>query len=331
MADLGDEVWAALGARLRACGLGERALRHRFAVRHLGHAPLGSGQAPVRVAPAALLVHLFAAGDTVSLRPLRRLLGDAVDLLDEAGLIAIDGDLVRARVAILPLGDALVVSDRADCLRGHDVVACADDSAFHLLSMVPTRPARPGMRWLDVGTGSAIVPLARPGSAAHIAATDIHVRALEMARIGAALSGRPDIELREADLLADAACEGPWDRITFNAPIPNAALPCPADTPLYRRGADDVLERFWEQVGDLVAPAGEVIVHSWQPLDDSVLERALPGRLLVLRYTPPGAAPAFGVSLWQPDAPRERRLIHQELSASTPYLVRGGFERLLAG
>ncbi|WP_428264717.1 hypothetical protein [Haliangium sp.] len=341
-------VLAALGARLRARGLSLPALRHCFGVRCAIHAPAAaraghpSGEpAPVSSErrrsgpwappPAALLAYLFVAGDRVDAAAARRLLGDDVDLLADLGLIAVDAGEVQAGVTLLPIGSALMACDRrvpGQRRADGDRVACPDDSAYHLMGVVPPRATRPGLRWLDVGTGAAIVPLARPGTAAAIRATDIHPRALVMARLGVALSGRTDIELARADLLAGAAEHGPWDLITFNAPIP---MPAEARGPRYRRGAADVLTRFWHQArasldaggpGGLLAPGGEVLAHTWQPVHDAFDALDLPGEVVITRYTPAGHTPAFGVTAWRPDRPRQRRLVHVVLDPERPHLSR---------
>lgn len=339
----GDHAaWAALGTRLRGRGLSERALRYCFGVSAVVHAPLralamrGPGPAALMSPPpAALLAHLFVAGSPVAVDAARRLLGPDLDALEARGLVAVDAGAVIASVTVLPVGDALVVSDRADRMHEPDAVACADDSAFHTLGMVPGR-AQPGLRWLDVGTGAAIVPLCRPWTvgtptdapAGAIVGTDIHARALAMARVGIDLSGRPDIALRAADLLDGAERDGPWDRITFNAPIPVSAMALADDAPLYRRGAGDILDRFWRDVRALVAPAGEVIVHSWQPLAGYPACLDLPGRVAAVRYTPPGQVPAFGVTVWQPDAPRAETLFHIELTPEAPHVSRAALDRV---
>lgn len=341
MHDAPEDSWAALGQRLRARGLSERALRHCFGVTCAIHAPLaalarrGAGSVvPVSAPPAALLAHLFAAGSPVVADALARLLGrdfeSDLGQLVAAGLARVDAGIVTAEVTILPVGDALVVSDRADRMRGSDLVACPDDSAMHTIGMVPARAARPGVRWLDVGTGAAIVPLARPGAASAVVATDIHERALAMARLSMALSGRSDIDLRSADLLAGADRDGPWHLVTFNAPIPASAVPAPDDAPLYRRGPDDILDRFWRDARELVAPGGEmpgeVIVHSWQPLADYPGCLDLPGRIVAVRYTPPDEAPAFGITVWHPDAPAAARLVHVALRADAPHVTRSALD-----
>lgn len=340
MHDAPEDSWAELGRRLRARGLSERALRHCFGVTCAIHAPLaalarrGAGPVvPVSAPPAALLAQLFVAGSRVAADALARLLGrdfeSDLGQLVAAGLARVEAGVVTAEVTIVPVGDALVVSDRADRMRGSDLVACADDSAMHTIGMVPARATRPGLRWLDVGTGAAIVPLARPGAASAVVATDIHERALAMARVSMALSGRSDIDLRRADLLAGADRDGPWHLVTFNAPIPASVVPAADDAPLYRRGPDDILDRFWRDVREVVVPGGEVILHSWQPLADYPACLDLPGRVVAVRYTPPDEAPAFGITVWHPDAPAAARLVHVALRAGAPHVTRSALDPVI--
>lgn len=317
---------AGLGARLRALGLSERAVTACFGVSCVAHAPLRaramSGPDRPPAPPAALLAHLFVAGAAVPEAGLRRRLGDDLDLLAALGLVERTGAGIAATVAMLPVGEALVVSDRADRLRGRDVVALADDSAFHTFGAVRARARRPALRWLDVGTGSGIVPLARPGAATAVRATDIHARAVALAELGAALSGRADLALAVADLLDGADRDGPWDLITFNAPIPRAVVDGGAEVPLYRQSDADLAARFWAEVRPLVAAGGEVLVHSWQPAEDYPASLGLPGRVTAVRYTPPEAAIAFGVTAWQPDAAPACRLVRVTLGAHAPHVTR---------
>jgi hypothetical protein len=332
---------AGLGRRLQALGLTGRALEHCFGVRFSIHAPLSPRAAGERtdIVPAAIMAELWVAGARVPVDRARARLGHDFDRLGELGLLFCEGEHVRATVAIVPVarggGEALVVSDRADVRTGRDIAMFADDSALHTLGAVPARAARPGLRWLDVGTGSAIVPLSRPGAAARVLGTDINPRAIAMAELGAALSQMSHLELAVADLL-DAADRGaPWDRITFNAPIPapHAEQEAGSDDPSYRRGAPDILERFWAGARDLVAPGGEVLVHSRLPgaacpaspdvLDDAT--GSVPGSVIVLDYTPPGQ-PAFGITWWRPDAPARRARFPVRLTAGAPHITRAALQ-----
>lgn len=318
---------AALGQRLRRRGLSARAVAHCFGGASVVHAPLRArAEPPATIPPAALLAHLMVAGSVVPEPQARRWLGDDLEQLIDLGLIAASAGAVFATVALMPVGEALVVSDRADVLGGGDCALYADDSAFHALGAVPGRARRPAARWLDVGTGSAVIPLARPAAAAHIRGTDINPRALAMAALGAALSGLGHLELCHADLLQAAGGGAPWDLITFNAPLPAGPGSASAAS-LYRAGPADLVPRFHAELGEryraggLLAPGGEVIVHSWQWGEYPACLQ-LPGRVIAGRYTPPGFEPALGVTLWQPDRPAEARMIQLGLTPAAPHVMR---------
>lgn len=328
---------ARLGRRLRDLGLNERALSYVFGVSCPAHVPLraratldvdagvdtGHGLHLMRdVAPAGLMAHLWVAGTPLSVDRVRARLGQDFEMLTSLGLVRCEGPWVRATVAMVPVGQALVVSDRADVAMGRHIALFADDSAFHTLGAVRERAARPRMQWLDVGTGSAIVPLGRPGAAAAVLGTDVNPRAIAMARLGAHLSAMSHIELEVADLLGAAGARAPWDLITFNAPIPEGAAHGNAETPWYRQGDADILVRFWSGVRELVAREGEVIVHSVLPDSDDPASLDLPGRVIVASYTPPGQSPAFGITWWQPAGPSEYHRIALELTPDTPHIRR---------
>lgn len=361
----GDEGrLSVLGQRLRELGLTESAVRHRFGVHAISHAPLRvrarpaarhacSRQRSAAIPPAALLVELFVAGEAVPLGLAQRRLGAALDELLALGLVSfvdlgVDSGAdsgagmaceeesesqVRAAVALLPVGEALVASDRVDRLRGRDTVLVADDSAFHLIGVMPGRgSAGRALRWLDVGTGSAILPLACPGIAAETLGTDIHPRAIAMAELGIGLSGARSIAVGVADLLAGAGERGPWDLITFNAPIPSNVVPGGAGerkelAPRYCVGDANIVHRFWREAGAALAPGGRVLAHSWQPAADYPAVLGLPGQVTALRYTPPGYAPAFGVTEWRPDGPSRQRLIEVKLTPSMPHLCRAALDQ----
>ena len=329
----------ALGVRLRRLGLSELAVTQCFGVTCPGQAPLAYrlGRRVASVPPAALLPYLFVAGADLPADRLARRLGDDWPLLVELGLVSTVGGpgapeaekMAHAEVAILPVGEALVVSDRADVFSGSDAALFCDDSAFHAIGTLPRRGAGRVERWLDVGCGSGILPLARPDIAQKIFATDINPRAVAMAELSAALSSVDHVAFAVGDLFAVAGESAPGDLITFNAPIPDHAAN-PGDggpeASSYRVGSGDLLPRFWAEVGSFLAPGGEVLVHSWQPHDDYPASLELPGRVIAARYTPPGEVPSFGVTSWRPDEPADCTLVSVELSDEEPHLTRAAID-----
>lgn len=304
-----------LGQRLVAAGLNDRGLRGCFGVPCPAHVPrrLAAGLAvPDPMPPAALVPWLFMAGAAVRASDASARLAGDLPILLELGLVRADGDHLVATGALLPAGDGIAACDRAD-RDDPDAVAFPDDSTYHLLGALPRRAFG---RWLDVGTGVGILPLTAGGRAQTVTGTDIDPRALEYARLGAGLSGI-DLALRHADLLEGAEAGGPYDLITFNAPIPGAR------GPLYRRGEPDVLERFWATAPPLLAEGGEILAHAL--LDDDPVVSLPPGAVAVARYTPAGAEPAFGVIRWSP-RPGSRRQRQVELRPGRPHVGRADID-----
>lgn len=294
---------ADLGRALLQAGLAERAVLACFGVSCVAHVP--RGRAFAAPPPAATAALLLGAGATVPLADARRALGPALDALVARDLVAIAGDRARATVTILPAGPrgALAVADRWDAPT-LAAIPPPDDSSHHLVAALPERRVA---RWLDVGTGTAWAPLAAAGRAADVVATDVAPRAIELAGLGAALSG-VRLDLRVGDLAT--AVDGRFDLVTFNAPIPPP-------------GGDELLPRFWRDAPRLVAPGGEVLVHAVVPDDLAAHPAAgLGGALVVARYTPPGAR-GFAISAWRPGAaPAAPRLVEIALSPAAPHVPR---------
>jgi hypothetical protein len=283
---------AAIGGRLRRRGLRPELAIAAFGGRTAVHAARLAAERrrspPTTV--AAAVIELFVGAGSVERELAERALGPDLETLAGLGLLEV-GDAVTAAAALLPVGPALLA-----CRRD----ALPDDSSFHLVGAL-SGPAPAS--WLDVGTGCGFAPLLCP-AAGPVVATDVDRHAVDLARIGAALSGRGDVELAAADLLAAAAGRR-FARVTFNAPIEGAAA---------------LLERFWSRVGDHLEPAGEVIVHSIDgPLP------SLPGEVIAVRYTPADHRPGFAVSRWRPDAGPRRRRVAIELDPETPHVTRAAF------
>jgi hypothetical protein len=290
-----------LGVALARAGLTERALLSYFGVSAVAHLPRvldrrsDPGPRPPR---AAVPLELFGAGRSIDADAARAALGPAVDALLGDLLIA-DGPRVRATVSLLPYGPSIAVFDRLDDDR-RDAVPWPDDSSHHLIASLPAARVD---RWLDVGSGPALAPLAAPGRAKEIRATDVMPGAIAHARRGLALSGVAHVTPAVADLGADAG--GGWDLVTFNAPIPAPG--------------DPILARFWAEAPGLVAAGGEVVVHSTVADDPLLALASLPGAVIVARYA---RAPGFAITWWRPAAPPARTVIELELTPGAPHVTR---------
>lgn len=241
--------------------------------------------------PASRALRVYVAGDRVP---------------GFEGEFVVDG---RASVAVLPIGESVIVCDRADAPIDRELVRWPDDSSFHLLHAIP-----PGTvdTWLDLGCGSAIAPLVRR-RANRIVCSDLNPRALRYAREGARLSNVA-IETLEGDIATV-----PADLITCNAPIPAPGLgPAPA-ADLWRSTDEHFLGRFLEAARAALLPGGTIIVHaSWMP--------DLPGDAVTVTYTP--APPHFGITWWRPDTPGRHIRATRLLTADHPhvrYTDRGQF------
>jgi len=208
---------------------------------------------PVTRASAELA--LFVAGVEVE-----RGLLPAID--DE--LVEVVGDRARARVSVLPIGDALIVCDRADAAEHAELVCWPDDSSFHLGSAIP--PGRRGS-WLDLGCGSAVAPLLRPALAERIVVSDLNPRAVRFAELGAKLSN-----VRLETIVGDLAVS-PADLITCNAPIPGDHVAA-----IWRATDEGFVTRLFEAAQSALLPDGLIVVHS--ALD--AIPRVLPGESVIV-------------------------------------------------
>lgn len=303
---LGDQL-ARIGYYLRHHGLTEQAVCTCFYVTSVGHAPMRTASLTPPDSPtlAAILPWLLVAGKPLPVAAARAALGDELyETLRDVDLLTERSPLVWSEVCILPVGEAIAVSDRF----GGGSAPLPDDSSFHLIGALPGRRLA---SWLDIGTGTGIAPLARRGLARRVVAGDINDEALDCARLGVGLSGAGEIELRNSDLF-DAVEPGNWALITFNAPMPGPD--------------DDLLDRFWQDVRTRVGDHSEVVVHSQQAHDDYIESLQLPGEVVVARYTPPGIEPAFGVTRWRPGGEQRSELRHVALTPERPHVTRGDLE-----
>lgn len=307
---------AALGARLRDAGLHARGLAGWAGTARLSALPARLDALPGAPTPAAAVLALFVAGADVARDRLRTLSDAVIDQLAAWQLVERAAGLLRARVAILPLGAALLVCDQLDAPVQHDLVCWPDDSSHHLATAIPS-----GRRtcWRDLGCGSAFAPLARPELAHRIAGIDINPRAVRHAQLGAALSGLSQLTISSGDI---GDVHEPADLVTCNAPMPD--LPGDGDRlrtampEVWRRADPDFFARLWPALARAVRPGGMAVVHAATAAILPALADA-PGERVVVTYTPDGV-PGFAIAWWRPDAPPRLATARRALTPERAHL-----------
>lgn len=321
MRDIADlAAIAAAGAQLRHAGLNTRALAAWAGTARVSALPARLDALPGPETPAGAILALFVAGAEVARDRLRTLPEPAIDQLLAWELVDCTADRLRAPVAIIPLGSALLVCDRLDAAIERDLVCWPDDSSHHLATAIPS-----GRRadWSDLGCGSAFAPLARPALAVRIAGVDINPRAVRYAELGAALSGITHLAASLGDIGDPHAAA---DLVTCNAPMPPGEDRNPtrgdrlrSSIPEVWRCADpDFFVRLWPALPRAVRPGGVVVVHGACSTVLPALADA-PGERVVVTYTPDDV-PGFAIAWWRPDAPARFAAARRALTPDRPHI-----------
>jgi hypothetical protein len=329
---------AALGARLRHAGLHARALAAWAGTARISALPLRlEAMTAEPSTPTAAVLALFVAGADVARDRLPTVRDATVEQLIACELLERDTDRLRARVAIVPIGSALLVCDRLDAAIERDLVCWPDDSSYHLATAIP-----PGRRteWLDLGCGSAFAPLARPELAIRITGVDINPRAVRHAQLGAALSG---IAQFSASLGNVGDTREAAELVTCNAPMPApgdppassigdrdiGSIPSTGDSRLehrlrgalpevWRHADPGFFAQLWLALPRAVRPGGMIIVHAACATALPILADA-PGDRVVVTYTPDGV-PGFAVAWWRPDGPSRFVTARRVLTPERPHV-----------
>ncbi len=225
--------------------------------------------------PTAALVRLFTLGLPVASAAVDR----ALPRTRVAGLVELglarpgrDNDEVVAEVDVRPYGDDAgrqwwLVSDFGESVRraalptGH--VLGAGGASLTLASWTPRRPVGTA---LDIGTGCGIQTLHLATHARTLVATDLSIRALQMAALTAALAG-VEVDLRHGDLLDPVAGQR-FDLVVSNPPFVITPRRRGILRYEYRDGGlagDAVVERLIRSVGDHLEPGGVAqLLGNWE-------------------------------------------------------------------
>lgn len=268
-------------------------------------------------------IALLVAGETIE--------ASALGLLDEAewaaltavGLVERDGQWVRARASIVPVGAVLVAADRLDA-RSPDAVLSPDVSAWNLAASLPASIAT----LLDVGTGSGAVALTAARRGARVVGTDVDRRALGYAQLNAHLNG-VELSLLEGDLFAGVV--GRFDVVAFNAPLVRAELAGDRAAPLYLSSprGEALLVDFLAGARARTTDAGEALLHAQltPAVDEAAFASGYPRRLAIHFADAPDGTPHALLSLGASGAPGASR-VRVPLGEACPHLRRELVERL---
>jgi tRNA1(Val) A37 N6-methylase TrmN6 len=299
-----------LGQLLRASGLNPRALAAWAGTDRVPLLPFEE-LAEREPMPAAVALSLFVAGREIAIDKARALpWSPMIDALLAHELVVETHALLKATVAILPVGQSLIVCDRHDAAPTTETVCWPDDSSYHLASAIPHHRVE---RWLDLGCGSGFAPLVRPEAAAAITGVELSSLACDMATTSFALSGIAHASIEHGDLAIEQA---PAQLVTCNAPMPGGGIEMWKYTGR-ESGVEDFFARLWRVVPERVAPGGSAIVHAAMA---AIPHERLPGERRIVVYTPPDEAPAFGVLAWRPDAPESLSISHRPLTRERPHV-----------
>ncbi|MEZ4393333.1 MAG: methyltransferase [Polyangiales bacterium] len=201
----------------------------------------------------ATLARLFAFDDAVPAEALRAALPDElVEALSDAGVLAREGDRIRARYLLTPMEDGpLVLSDP---LWAGDAAVMGTSAGTAFVARTIPRPFDGSL--LDVGCGAGSLALvAAMRGARRVLGVDINPRAVELARFNAALNGVA-AEFRAGDLTAPAAGER-FDRVVAQPPF--VARPAGVGEITFLHGGtygDELALRLLGECPGALAPGG---------------------------------------------------------------------------
>ena len=150
-----------------------------------------------RASPLGRLIALFLLGVPLPVGEAAAAVAPVpLDALAAAGVVDCDGDMVRARIRVLPYEDLLVACDRdpdPDQPLEREHVGGIHASTVLLALLTPRRPVG---RALEIGCGCGFQALLLARRAGEVVATDVNPRALEFGRLNAQLNEIGNISWR---------------------------------------------------------------------------------------------------------------------------------------
>ncbi len=263
------------------------------------------------------LIRLFLLQTAVTEADAERALPGLLPELTDVGMLASDSNDVRARLDCRPYATSDAPGDRdlwivADLTPGMDGARVHVDGDYVLgISPASTSLAQltmraPVSRALDLGTGCGVQSIHLAAHAQHVVATDVNVRALDLARFNAALN-EVEYDVRDGSLFEPVRGER-FDLVVTNPPF--VISPATGDRLVYRDSGlpgDQVVERIVRGAPDHLTDGGWLqVLANWailrdQPWDERIADWLRPGddALVVQREV---LDPAAYVELWLKDA-----------------------------
>ncbi len=234
--------------------------------------------------PLETLVRLFSLQAGVPRREVDAALPGLVGGLAAGGLLAVDGDAVRAAVDVRPYGDEThdwwVVCDLTPGLDAPlapmdpEHVLGISEASSSLAGLVVREPVG---RALDLGTGCGVQGLHLAQHADRVVATDVNPRALAMADLTSRLNEVP-FEVRAGSLYEPVVRER-FDLIATNPPF--VVSPPEGDRLVYRETGlpgDEVVRRVVTGAADHLAPGGRCqVLAAWLHTADETWDERLAG------------------------------------------------------
>jgi precorrin-6B methylase 2 len=237
----------------------------------------------------ATLAKLFLIAVPVAVDEAARALAPVEpETLVQAGLAALEGDVLQPRARVARYSGLVIASDVLRKTDPSSLVTGANPSAIHVDRLTIRRPVRTA---LDLGTGPGIHALLAAGHCERVVASDLNQRALAFTRFNAALNDVSNIDVRAGNWFDPVEGER-FDLIVANPPY----VVSPDTELLYRDGdllADAVTQKLLQEAPAYLEEGGFAhVMGNWIHGSDEDWRVPLEGWLdgsgcdaLLLRYT----------------------------------------------
>ena len=169
--------------------------------------------------PLETLVRLFLMEVPVSFVNVSRAIATMnLDTWVSAGLLAVRGDDIIARIKLLPFKGMLVAFDQVRLLNTEEKEGYVMGIGASTLTLANFTIRKPSLHVLDLGAGCGIQAMLASTHSRHVTASDRNPRAVRFSRFNAAINGLENMICMEGDLFAPVAGNR-FDLIVTNPPF----------------------------------------------------------------------------------------------------------------